>query len=234
MFDFEEEIFHHAPGQIDASVTQQSENDEVAVPAVHFVESPTRDYILVLEVEQAGSDFPGIDLSRCGDDRGQRPHLNLAALLQILHRRGSGKISRQIQDGSLGQLGITHRLAVHHRARQGVPAGRNVGEYGGQAFIGWGILGFSHIAAGARQGEPQAEKNKNPVEPLSGRSRCGGSHESLNWRVSLSKVHHFTMYTAGQIEIFSRPAAVLTWFVPLRHGRDAIQHSAVRRQGYAH
>ena len=101
MLDFEKEVLHHAAGQIDAAVAQQSEDDEVAVPTVHFVESATRNHVLVLEIEQAGSDLGRIDLSGRGDDCGKRLYLNFAALLQVLHRRGCGEVSRQVEDRSL-------------------------------------------------------------------------------------------------------------------------------------
>src|SRR5450755_4955785 len=95
MFDFEKEILNHAPCQIDSPITQQAQNDEVAVPTIHFVESAAWDYVLVLEVKQAGSDLPRVDLTRCSDDRGKRPHLKFASPLKILHSRGGGKVSRQ-------------------------------------------------------------------------------------------------------------------------------------------
>src|SRR4029077_6710491 len=55
MFDFKEKVFHHAPSQVDFAGPQQAANDEIAVPAVHLVESSAGNDIGILEEKQAGS-----------------------------------------------------------------------------------------------------------------------------------------------------------------------------------
>src|SRR5882724_1618606 len=102
VFDFEKEILYHAAGQIDASGTHQSENNEVAVPAIHFVKPAPRDYILVFEIQQPGSNPGRINLTWRLDDRGKRLYIDFAALLQLLHGWWRRKVSRKVEDRCLG------------------------------------------------------------------------------------------------------------------------------------
>ena len=154
MLNLEKEVVHHAPGQIKASGAYQPENDEVAVPAVHLIEAAAGNHIFVLEVQQAGSDLAGINLSGGGDNGRQCPHLHLAALLQVLHRWGCGEISRQVQHRRLGQLGINHGLAIRHGAGQCVPTGGYVSEDGGETRIRRGF-GFGGVSRDASSAQPQ-------------------------------------------------------------------------------
>src|SRR5678815_4489907 len=110
MLNLEKEVVHHAPSQVKASGAHQSKNDEIAVPSVHLVEAAAGNHVLVLEVQQAGSDLAGINLSGSGNNGGQGPHLYLASLLQVLHRRGRGEISRQVQHLSLIHISEPTRL----------------------------------------------------------------------------------------------------------------------------
>src|SRR5580704_15229238 len=41
MLDFKEEVLHHSARQIDSTIVQQPQNDEITVPTIHFVETPT-------------------------------------------------------------------------------------------------------------------------------------------------------------------------------------------------
>src|SRR6266849_1618836 len=103
MLDFKEEVLHHAAGQVDPAVAQQSPDDEIAVPPVHLVESPAGDHIVVFEIEQPGrADFAGINLSRSSDQLRQPLDANLTTFLQFLHRSRSRESRRKIEYRSSG------------------------------------------------------------------------------------------------------------------------------------
>ena len=122
MLNLEKEVFHHAPGKINPAGPDQSEDNEVAIPTIHFVETAARNNIFVLEIQQPRSNLRGIDLPRRSNDSGQRFDMNLASVLQFLHHWGRSKIGRKIQHRGFNQFWIYHRLTVGHRAGQGVPS----------------------------------------------------------------------------------------------------------------
>ena len=83
--DLEKEIFDHAFREcqvrriggslIRAPIGKQTTNDEVAVPAVHFIELAARHHIRIGEVEKAvGAEAGGIDYAGLGDSGRQVFH----------------------------------------------------------------------------------------------------------------------------------------------------------------
>ena len=137
------------------------QNDEIAVPSVHLVEAAAGNHVLVLQVQQAGSDLGGIDLSGRGNNGRQGPHLHLAALLQVLHRRSCRKISRQVQHRSLGQLGINHGLAIRHGAGQSVPARGYVGQDWREARFWPDLLASAAKVADTSRAQSQDQKKND-------------------------------------------------------------------------
>ena len=82
VFDFEEEVFNHAASEIDAVIFDETENDEVAVPAVHFVKATTRHDVTVWQIKQAlVRDFSNTHIAHARDLAGQVLYFNLALLL---------------------------------------------------------------------------------------------------------------------------------------------------------
>src|ERR1700730_2659749 len=64
VFDLKEKIFNHTSRQIDSAVANQSANNEITVPSVHFVEAAAGDYIFIFEVEKArGIQAVGVNFS---------------------------------------------------------------------------------------------------------------------------------------------------------------------------
>src|SRR5215471_14093023 len=103
MFDFKKEIFHHIAGEFGASVAQQSQDDEVAVPAVHLVEAAARDDIFIRQIQQAvGSDGGSIDLTELMDDFRQalNVYVYLAIVLQLLDGARDGESRGKIENRS--------------------------------------------------------------------------------------------------------------------------------------
>src|SRR5438309_9826054 len=79
VFDLEKKVFDHATGEVSPAVAQQTQDDEVAVPAIHFVEASAGHHVLVLQIEQTvGMDCVGIDFAELMDRLGQVLNVNIA------------------------------------------------------------------------------------------------------------------------------------------------------------
>src|ERR1700730_1031395 len=106
-------------------ISQQTTNNEIAIPTIHFIELTTRDDVRIFEIEQAVSahlaEFP-----QAGDSAGQALHSNGAVLLQFAQSGRARKIGGEKKDRVLVWLNVRQGFALRHRARQIVPAGRNV------------------------------------------------------------------------------------------------------------
>ena len=82
VFDLEEEVLDHVLGEVCAVVFDEAEDDEVAVPAVHFVEAASRHDIGIGKIEQAlCRDFGDTNVSDVGDLAGQLLYFNVALLV---------------------------------------------------------------------------------------------------------------------------------------------------------
>ncbi len=65
MVDFKKEIVDHVTGEIDSSILDESADNEVAVPSVHFVESPARHDVRLLQIKKTWPfDRADVDLSQ--------------------------------------------------------------------------------------------------------------------------------------------------------------------------
>ena len=49
MRNLKEEIFHHPPRQVDPAIAQQTDDNEITIPAVHFIESAARHDVTIFE-----------------------------------------------------------------------------------------------------------------------------------------------------------------------------------------
>src|SRR5437660_1842172 len=128
MLDFEQEIVHHVAGKVEPAIAEKSDDDEVAVPSVHFVESSAGDNVAVLQVEQAGRiDGLGRARSQMTGGRGQISNLNLAASLELLHGFRHGKVSGKIKLWRGGQFCIAEGGTVRKRTGESVTSGGYIG-----------------------------------------------------------------------------------------------------------
>src|SRR6202008_4368715 len=121
-----EKILDHAAGKLQPVVAHQAANDEVAVPAVHFIESASGHNVPIFQVEQPGSEIVGIDFAQVLDQLGQVLDAYVALFLELLDRAGNWKVSREIENRCGRNFGVDDRFAIGHGTRQRVPAGRNV------------------------------------------------------------------------------------------------------------
>src|SRR6202049_2993751 len=72
ILNFKKEVLDHTARQVDSSVADQAQNNEVAIPTVHFIESAARHDILVRQVEQPmGLDTLRVELAELVDRSGQ-------------------------------------------------------------------------------------------------------------------------------------------------------------------
>ena len=84
VLDFKEKIVHHASRQFEAPVSQQAENNKVTVPAIHFVKAPSRNNVLILEIEQAcGLNRTHVRCPQLMDDLRQIGNLDLTVALHL-------------------------------------------------------------------------------------------------------------------------------------------------------
>src|SRR5882762_6773642 len=157
VFDLEEEVFHHATGEVGPAVAQQTQDNEVAVPAVHFVEASAGHDILVLEIEQTmGMDCVGVDFAKFMNWLGQVLNVNVARGMKLFNGGRSRESRRKIDYGVDLHLRIDHRGAVSHGTREVVPTGGDVLADGREA--GYGLL---YLRRGAwRAGEQKQEEHQ--------------------------------------------------------------------------
>ncbi len=174
VFDFEEEVFGHAAGEFEAVVREQAEDDEVAVPAVHFVEAAAGDDVFVGEVEEAGALEVALraEVAELVDGFRQGLDFNAAVCVELLDGGRDGHAGGQVEDGRGGDLGVADGFALRHGAGKGVPGGADVvadgrwrGVRGGRGrrglggggrqkdgFCGGGLRGEREGAEGEEQG----------------------------------------------------------------------------------
>ena len=95
MFNLEEEVLHHVARQVQPAIADQTNDDEVAVPAIHLVETAAGHNIAVGQ-EQQPVRPDGFDLRLTGvtDQHRQMLDAHVARLLQLLDRVGLGEINR--------------------------------------------------------------------------------------------------------------------------------------------
>src|SRR5580658_4750370 len=68
VFDLEEKILDHVSSELGSVVVDQAEDDEVAVPAVHFVEAASWYDVGIGKIKQTfDGDFGDADISHMGD-----------------------------------------------------------------------------------------------------------------------------------------------------------------------
>src|SRR5215469_9185778 len=124
MLNFKKEIFHHAACEIDSPVAQKAEDDEIAVPAIHFIETSARDDVLVLKVKKTGRLDPfHVRRPHLMDDMGEAGDGDLALALHLLEGLRSRKVSGQVDYGGGCQFGIQNPGARTCRASQRIPTG---------------------------------------------------------------------------------------------------------------
>ena len=128
VLDLEEEVIDHAARQFDASGAQQAANDEVAVPAVHFVEASAGHNVFVREIKQAVRlDLRGVDLAQAMNLDRQMFDAHVAVGRQFVNGCRLGDLRRQIQHGRHLDFGIDDAHAFGHGASQRVPGRGDVG-----------------------------------------------------------------------------------------------------------
>ncbi len=131
VFNLEEKVFDHATGEVDPAVAQQSQDDEVAVPAVHFVEASAGHHVLVLQIEQTvRMDCAGVDFAKLMNWLGQVLNVNVTRGMKFFNGGRSGESRWKIDYGVDLHLGIDHRRAVRHGTREVVPTCGDVLAYG--------------------------------------------------------------------------------------------------------
>lgn len=132
VFNLVEEIFDHAASEVGTMVVDEAEEDEVAVPSVHFIEASAGDHVAVGQIEEAlFGDFADFDISHVGDFSRQPAYLEVAEFL----RGGDGgwgcESGGKVEHRGRLYFGIDQRFAVGHGAGEAVPTVVNVAEYFG-------------------------------------------------------------------------------------------------------
>jgi len=131
VLDFEEEIFDHAARQVDAMVSKKTDGDEIAVPAVHFVETAAGTDVAIRKVEKTMSfEMVGVDLTEPVNDDREMPNLDAAFLFESVQLVGDGKICGHIQNGLSGDFGVADGSTVAHGTSEDIPAMVDVVEDG--------------------------------------------------------------------------------------------------------
>ncbi len=122
VLDFEEEVFYHSACEVHASVVDQSEENEVAVPSIHLVEAASWHDVAIRQVEQPlDRQFPWPHLTDAVDDAGQMADIHTAVLLHGSDLGRSRHCGRKIEYGRCCDFDINDGLAVRHGARERVP-----------------------------------------------------------------------------------------------------------------
>jgi hypothetical protein len=124
MLDLVKEILNHSLCQASAMVSKQTADDEIAVPAVHFVELAARDYVRVLEIKQPVPLYLGHGLLQ--NHALEMFDIDTAVLLHFAEAGGSADISGEIQNRLAFGLDVFECFAIRQRALQIVPAIGNV------------------------------------------------------------------------------------------------------------
>src|ERR1700729_1047941 len=86
VFDLKEEVLDHALGEFPVglfSLFNKAEDDEITVPAVHFVEAASGHHVAIGKVEQTlHRNFGDAYISDVSNAAGQVPHLDVALLVR--------------------------------------------------------------------------------------------------------------------------------------------------------
>jgi hypothetical protein len=137
VFDFEQEILDHTLGKVDAAVSDQAANDEIAVPAVHFVELAARDDVGMTQKEQAfGFNVGIVEFALRINGGRERFNIDLTFFLDQMAECGRPrKAGWKIESGLAPGFYILVSLAVIERAGEPIPSGGNVFS---NIFVGWG------------------------------------------------------------------------------------------------
>src|ERR1700733_6536710 len=89
VFDFVEKVLDHSPGKLCISFVlffNEAEDDEIAVPAVHFVESASGDDVTIGKIEEAFyGNFGNANVTHFNDFARQVPDLDVALLMRGRH-----------------------------------------------------------------------------------------------------------------------------------------------------
>jgi hypothetical protein len=126
VLNFEEEVLHHISCQIEMPVLQQTQQDEIAVPAIHFVEAATRHHISIRQIQQPRPQWRQV-LSQMVDPHRQPPDLNPASGMEGHDFRRLLVIQRQVEHRCRRDLRIPQRRALVHRTPQRHPGIADVG-----------------------------------------------------------------------------------------------------------
>ena len=122
VFGFEQEVVDHFAGQLFAFVGDQAQHDEIAVPAVHLVEEPTRYYIGVGQIQQTLlRQRRRIELADPRNRAWQRAQFHTAAAGGGRKRGIGRRVRRHVDHRMRPDLGIgecqkssTRRVSVFH------------------------------------------------------------------------------------------------------------------------
>ena len=82
MLDLKQEVIHHSFGQRGAVIGFKSDNNEVTIPSVHFIETAAGNDVWIRQIEQAGrAQLFGSHVGEFFNATGQRNHAHIAFLL---------------------------------------------------------------------------------------------------------------------------------------------------------
>src|SRR3974390_3219546 len=100
MLDLEKEVFHHSACQFDAPGTHKSADDEIAVPTVHFVETPARYDIGMFQVEKSMRvEGVRVNFARLVEHFWKRLYLHVTLRFKTAHFFRHPKLGGWIQRG---------------------------------------------------------------------------------------------------------------------------------------
>src|ERR1700683_1569475 len=123
MFDLVEEVLHHSFGKFQAIGSQQAENNEVTIPAVHLIELAAGHKVGVRKIQQPRlRDFVQLHIVGIADDLRQALDADSAALDQFLKGRQACEVRREIQIRLVPGFLVRIRFTLVERAGEMVPA----------------------------------------------------------------------------------------------------------------
>src|SRR5205814_7648024 len=134
-------------------------NNEVTVPAVHFIEAPAGYNVLIRQIEQAGwIDIAARDLAQPINFPRQMFDAHFTFSAEFAYGRGLFQSRRQILYRGLRDLRIDDALATRHRSRERIPGLRDVVQDRLQALLA-GSIGGRGPRGGTKQ-QPPGERAK--------------------------------------------------------------------------
>src|SRR6202050_61685 len=123
MFDLVEEVLHHSLSKFQAIGSQQAENNEVTVPAVHLIELAAGHNVGVRKIQQPRlRDFVQVYIVGIADDLRQALDADSTALHQFLKGRQACEVRREIQIRLIADFLVLIRFTLVERACEMVPA----------------------------------------------------------------------------------------------------------------